>query len=133
MVKNMSQFKKWLEVGKEVKFIRNAIRPEKAGMTRKITKVQTNGLYTEIEGKNSWLALPKAKETIFEDGKIKFLMNFMTKNEEDYIERMKSYSNEHYIEALSRIDKRKQDLLSNGAEFINDYQYVWLEIEPVIT
>lgn len=134
MIQNLNQFKKWLEVGKEIKFIKNVILPEKAGMTRRITKVQTNGLYTEIEGKNSWLEIPKAKDVIVEDGKINILADFLSKYDMDYLNKLKNIPNmqNRYEEQLQTIQKRKQELLDNGAEFINDNQYIWLSIEPVM-
>lgn len=73
-IKNLSQFKKWLETGKEIQFIENTIKPEMAGgQIRTINKVQTNAITTLVNGKDSWLEFPKASQIAFnEDGTIDF-------------------------------------------------------------
>ncbi|ASA22726.1 hypothetical protein [Paenibacillus donghaensis] len=76
-IKNMSQFKKWLEKGKEIQFIENTMKPEMAGgQIREINKVQTNAITTLVNGRDSWLDIPKAKDTKFnEDGTIDIYLN----------------------------------------------------------
>ncbi|QWU14400.1 hypothetical protein SAMN04487895_101709 [Paenibacillus sophorae] len=77
MIKNMSQFKKWLEKGKQIQFIENTMKPEMAGgQVREINKVQTNAITTLVNGNDSWLDIPKAKDTKFnEDGTIDIYLN----------------------------------------------------------
>lgn len=75
MIKNLSQFKKWLQKGNKIQFVENTIKPEMAnGQIREVNKVQTNSFTTLVNGKDSWLDFPKAKEIKFnEDQTIDFL------------------------------------------------------------
>lgn len=68
IIKNLSQFKKWLAKGKQIQFIENTIKPERAnGQIREVDKVQTNSFTTLIDGKDSWLDIPKATDMKFND------------------------------------------------------------------
>nr|WP_106780835.1 hypothetical protein [Lysinibacillus timonensis] len=75
-IKNISQLKKWLGVGKRIQFLYNAHKPATAqGGIREVVKVQTNGFYTDLNGQPMWLEYPRAKDVVFNaDGTVDFLI-----------------------------------------------------------
>lgn len=47
MVKNLAQFKKYIEAGKCFEIVEQFVKPENVGQIRKPTKVQTNAFYSK--------------------------------------------------------------------------------------
>ena len=49
-VKNLADFKRHIQPGTEILIKSHAIHPDLIGLTRVVTKVQTNGFYSVIKG-----------------------------------------------------------------------------------
>lgn len=75
-VKNLSQLKKYLEIGLQLQIVENAIKPYHNGELRTITKVQSNSVKTKKEDNSeSWLEWQRARNMRFNaDGSIDFLL-----------------------------------------------------------
>lgn len=80
MVKNLSQLKKALTMGTKFVMVEHFIRPEFKGQKRIVKVVQTNGIYSAIDGepdnplsnvnygKGLWLSFGKASDWTFDNG-----------------------------------------------------------------
>lgn len=74
MIKNLAQLKRKLQVGSEYQLVENALKPERNGEIRTITRVQTNSIIHENNGKEWFLDWQKAKNMRFnDDNTIEFL------------------------------------------------------------
>ena len=79
-IKNLSQLKRALKVGARFEIVEHYIKPAYTGQIRRVQVVQTNGLYTGIDGKpddpvsksnygkGSWIEFRKASNWEFSDG-----------------------------------------------------------------
>ena len=62
-VKNLADFKRHIQPGTEILIKSHAIHPDLIGLTRVVTKVQTNGFYSVIKGQ------PDSKWSVCNGGK----------------------------------------------------------------
>ena len=55
-VKNLADFKRHIEPGTEIYVRSHSVHPDLEGLTRVVTRVQTNGFYSVIKGQpnNKW-------------------------------------------------------------------------------
>jgi len=66
MAKTLSwtALKKRFVVGMQLRVVRNTYRPEVNGQIRTITKVQTNALMFDVDGKSYWLNFPSSAKDV---------------------------------------------------------------------
>jgi translation initiation factor 2B subunit (eIF-2B alpha/beta/delta family) len=139
---NLSQFKKAIKVGSKVECILNVYKPELQNTVREVVKVQTNGYYALVNDKKSWLEYPKASDCIVKDDILYITEKFITDFEQQRVDKIKNWINEktfdeeqtnRFIEELKyfneKIEKRKQDIISNGGTFIDDNNYIWYGVK----
>lgn len=126
MINNLSQFKSWLKVGKEIQFTNCIYSKEDEGKTKRILMVKNKGFFIEYMGDTVLFEFPKAKQLIFEDGKVIYTKELINKN---WKRRLEEYKNnpkeyEYYLQFSSQFEKEKNELINKGVIFIDDNNYI---------
>lgn len=61
--KNLAELKRYIKLGTEFKATRHKYHPDIVGLTRVVTKVQTNGFYSKIKDEPYHMCLPAVLKT----------------------------------------------------------------------
>lgn len=143
MIQNLNQFKKACIVGTKVEVVLNAIKPELQGTKREIIKAQTNALQMLLEdGRKTWLDIPKARECVIKDDVLFITDSLISKSNQGYISRLtediessetseenRNKLKERLNKVYEEIESEKTQLIKNGAEFLDENNYIWFGIK----
>jgi len=130
-MKTFSQLKKDIKVGMKIRCVEHNIKPERVGLVGVVTKVQSNALARDIEGKDNWLRYPNAATLVeYEDNKFSFYeagYRNMTEEERELREQMdkmeywqeKSFANKNNCEYLLGFEEKQGKKLSFNQRNMN--------------
>lgn len=126
MNKTLSQLKKDIKTGTQLKVIYHGTRPELQGNIKTVSRTQTNGFYTTCEndqgGREIWLDYPSASLVDYKDNQFTFYFigeRQLNDNETAFIEERNKiwakniYSNTYFLE-LALAKKMNVDYMVNS-------------------
>lgn len=123
MNKTLSQLKKDIQQGTQLKVIYHGTRPEQEGNIKMVSRTQTNGFYTtckdDRDGKEIWIEYPSASLVEYKDNEFSFYAigeRPLNDKENAFIEQRNKIWQEHpytntFFEELDRARKMNMEYL----------------------